>query len=497
MNAIDEVVSIMSISDKKAFISYLDRKNKRSDVHNIDFFKILETDDINRLKNKYKDKKSADVYHALRKRIYDSLIAFMANRAFANDTSEEHEVLKLIVVARLFLEHKLYKTAFKCLRKAEVKATALEQFNLLNEIYHTQIQYAHIEGAPELESLTEKFKQNREKLHREEQLNLGYAILRKELSEIQHKGKIVDFRGVIKNTMESLGVSLNDVLTFKSLYQILFIANEYASINNNFGLIAPFIERSLTFISNKKELTGRHLYYHIYILYFIANIHFRNRNFSVSMDYLNQMDIQMQAQNGKYKKRFFLRWSLLRALNEHYSGNADAAITIAKKALSQQKSADPVDSNDLKFCLVVFYLQHSDKTAFKYIRAFAHTDSWYEKRMGMDWTIKKVLVEILLYAEFDNTEQALYRIKSFKRRYKKYLVEVNEERVLAYLQFVEKYIAKPELATSETFQIQLQTLLQESEAEHDVFTTSFVGWLMAKVNKAPVYTTILELLNKK
>lgn len=130
------------------------------------------------------------------------------------------------------------------------------------------------------------------------------------------------------------------------------------------------------------------------------------------------------------------------------------------------------------------------------MRAFAHTDSWYEKRMGMDWTIKKVLVEILLHANFDNTEQALYRIKSFKRRYKKYLIEVNEERVLTYLQFVEKYITKPELATTEIFQTQLEELLQQSEAEHDVFTTSFVGWLMAKINKASVYTTILQLLNR-
>ena len=365
MNAIDEVVSIMSPEDKKAFVAYLDKKNKRKDVHNINFFKLLETDDINSLEKKYKTKKSADVYHALRKRMYDNLIVFMANRTFEHTTSAEYEVLRLLVVSRAFLEHKLYKTAFKCLAKAETKALLLEQFNLLNEIYHTQIQFAHLDGSPPLDEVIAKFTANRQKLYQEEQLNLGYALLRKELADIYHKGKVVDLRAVIQDTIKSLTISLDEVLTFKSLYQILFIANEYASINNDFSLITSFADKSLPFIQSKKELAGKHLYYHIYVLYFIANINFRNREFSASQHYLELMQEQMQAQNKKYYKRFFTRWSLLVALNQHYTNNPDAAKTTIQKALAEPKG-DITDVNDLLLCMVVFYSQQGDKIAFKY-----------------------------------------------------------------------------------------------------------------------------------
>lgn len=495
MNAISEIVEIMSSEDKKAFQVYLNKKNKRKDVHNINFFKLLETDDINTLKNKYKTKKSDDAYYALRKRIYDSLIEFMANRTFANDTSAEHEVLRLLVGGRAFIERKRYKTAFKCLSKAEAKAIPLEHFSLLNEIYHTQIQFAHLQGGFNLSTVVAKFTANREKLRNEEQLNLAYALLRKELANIHHKGKVTDFRALIMDTMASLGVSLQEILTFKSLYQILFIANEYAAIHSDFSLIESFIAKSFAFISERKELAEKHLYYHIYILYFIANIHFRNREFTASLTCLMQMEEQMLRQGGRYRKQFFLRWSLLHALNEHYSGSPGKAIVTVQKAL-QQQGADPVDVNDLRLCLAVFYLQQGDRAAFKQMRLFAHTDSWYEKRMSMDWVIKKALVEIILQAEFENTEQALSRIKSFKRRYKKYLFDVQEERVYAYVQQVEQYIQKPEIIKSPAFIKEVDKFLQPGKKTQDIFVLSFIGWLVAKIRKQPVYDTILELLKQ-
>lgn len=494
MNSIYEVIDIMSNDDKKAFIAYLKNKNRRKNVHNIDFFKLLETDDINLLKEKYKTNKSADAYHALRKRIYDSLIEFMANRTFELTVSAEHEVLRLLVVGRAFLEHKLYKTAFKCLAKAEEKALSLEQFSLLNEIYHTQIQYAHIIGSLPLDNVIEKFKVNRQKLYDEEQLNLGYAILRKELIAIYHTGKIVDLKDLIESTVKSLNISFDEVFTFKSLYQILFIANEYASIHNDFSLITAFADKSLPFIQHKQKLTDKHLYYHIHILNLIANIYFRNRNFAMSSNYLEQMLAQMKAQNKKYYKRFYMRWSLLSALNLHYTNNPIAAKTIIQKAL-KQKHGDVTDINDLLLCMAAFELQQGNKTALTYFRQFTHTNGWYEKRMGMDWAIKKGLIEIIVYAEFDHQELALSRLKGFKRRYKKYLVDVKEENVITYVELTERFILDTDIIKTEPFKNKLYKLIKLVTVNKDVIILSFIAWLLAKTKKKPVYEVTLDLLN--
>jgi len=496
MNALKEMSNMMNEAEKKAFIQYLSKKNKRKDTGNIELFNSLKTDDINIDKNVLESKKSTDAYHALRKRLYDNMIHFMANRSFENDTSQENTILRLIVVSRLFFEHKLIKTAFKCLAKAEEIARNIEQFSLLNEIYLTQIQFAHFNLSEPIEKIITKFKANKKQLEYEEQLNLGYAVLRRELAAIYHEGRIVDFQTLIKNTIETHGISLKQGLTFKSLYQILFIANEYASINNNFSLIQPFVVKSYRFISKKTDLTDRHLYYHIYILYFIANFYFRNGQFKESLSYLNLMFTELQKQSGKYYQRFCLRYFLLLAFNENYLGHSQRAIEIAEKSLSSNKKADPNDSNDIRLMLIVFYLQqNAGRNAIKEMAKLNHTDGWYEKKMGMDWTIKKCLVEILLQAQQENSELALSRIKSFKRRYKKYLLTVNEERVVQYLFFVEQYVMKPEIIQTQKFQKAIEDfIIAAQNGPKDILIMSFLSWLLAKVRRKTIYETTLNLL---
>lgn len=497
MNAIQEVVHLMNNEDIKAFIVHLNKNNKRKDVHNIELFNSLINDDINNIKKSFTEKKTANAYHALSKRLYDSLIEFMANRSFENDTTEEHEVLRLLVITRVFFEHKLIKSAFKCLAKAETKAMVLEHFNLLNEIYHTQIQYAHLNPVLPLEAVIEKFKANKQKLDQEEQLNLGYAMLRRELAEIQHKGKIVDFQLFIKNTIESQGISIKEILTFKSLYHILFMANEYASINSNYRLIEPFLIKSYAFVNSKEEQVEKHSYYHIHILYLMANIHFRNRRFADANVFLDKMMEQLQKQNSKYYSRFCLRYFLLRSLTDNYSGNPGNAIHIAEKALQQNKKADPADINDFRLSLIVFYLQQDDgRLASKLMVTFNHSDGWYEKKMGMEWTIKKNMVEILMHTLLEHTEFALSRIKSFKRRYKKYLLSVGEERAMVYVSLIEKWVLKPEILTTPGFKNSVEVLLAATRSgQEDIFVISFLGWLLAKTERKSVYETTLDLLN--
>ena len=124
-----------------------------------------------------------------------------------------------------------------------------------------------------------------------------------------------------------------------------------------------------------------------------------------------------------------------------------------------------------------------DNEAIKAVLEFPHSDAWYEKRMGTDWAIKKALAEILTYAEFEHTETALSRIKSFRKRYKKYLEEVSETRVLGYLALIEKLLTKPELVRTKSFREEVSAWIstQASEGQRDIFVKSSMEWLLEKI----------------
>lgn len=492
MNSIHEIVSIMNSEDKKEFIHYQNKRNKRLNVKNVAYFKSLQTDDINNEKNSNKP-----AYHALRKRLYENLIEFLSNRTFEKNTDDAHKSLRFLVLSNFFLENDLHKDALKYLQKAESIAIQLEQFGLLNELYQTQINYLHLFPNLDLNSLTAKINSNLNQIQKESQLNIGYAILRKELLEIHHDKKVINFKKLIDETLGNLGLNYEEIITYKSLYQILFIGNEFGNLHQNYALLEPFIKSGYEFLESKKDNSENHLFYHIQIVYFLANFYFRTNQFAECERFLNEMNELMQKRNQAHFKTFYLKYNLLNSLNLHYSGNSKKAIENVESALKNSGKMDKIeDLYDLKLTLASFYAQHNDRKVLKLISQMNHTDFWFEKKMGMLWTIRKNLMEILIHIQFENTELAVSRLQSFKRRYKTYLLEVSEERVMDFISIVEIMVKKQEIIKDLKFKEEIYKVFKTDE-DLDPFILSFWGWIISQIENKTPYEVTLKLIRKQ
>lgn len=493
MDSLSELINLLNNNDKKLFRQFLQQKNKRRDVKNLHLLDLIETDDINGLNKLYQPEKNNDAYHALRKRLQDSLLLFLSQKTFESSHSETYDALRLVVVGRFLLENDVARTAFKCLNKAERLAEHLEQFNLLNELLLLKLQYAHLPEAEDLEALTARFLRNQSDMQREAKLNMAYAFLRQELQEIHLKGKIVNLTTLMLTTIRKYKISEQDLMTYKSIYQILFIANEYAAIQQNYGLIERYIKRTNQFMQGQAEKKQSYLFYHISILYFLANFHLRRKDFAGSGSYLKEM-MDLMLTDSRYHTLFYLRYQLLSALNLFFTGFAEDAITILQKSLSNKKQASkPEDIEDLRVCLTMFLALCNDSRSLKQLTLLTRTDAWYEKKMGMLWTIRKNLMEILVHAQFSNIELAMSRLTSFRRRYKKYLLKTSEERVLLYLRLVEKYLLKPEVSFEPAYRKAVFNQLDGGE-NNDIFTLSFIAWLIARLEKKTAYKVVLALI---
>jgi hypothetical protein len=193
----------------------------------------------------------------------------------------------------------------------------------------------------------------------------------------------------------------------------------------------------------------------------------------------------------RYYKLFYLRYQLLNALNLFFTSAADDAILILQKSLFKIKtSSKPEDVEDLRICLAMFLALCNNQGSLKQLSLLTHTDAWYEKKMGMLWTIRKNLMEILIQAQFNNIELAMSRLSSFRRRYKKYLLKTSEDRVLSFLKLVEKYLIQPDVAYDKAYQNTVLDLLK-TEYNTDIFTLSFIAWLIARWEKKGAYQVVL------
>ena len=301
--SLKSIISTLTNEEQHSFISYLEKKNKRNDIKNIQLFKLLAKDEFSSKELCFKLYKGNQrgAYHALRKRLYQSLIDFTANINLEGETSVEMQLIKYILASRTFLMHDNPKLAYKILDKAEVLAEEHHLFSFLNEIHNTKIQYAYKNSSVDLNVLIEKFTQNQKNHYLEERLNIVYAKMRQTLNHINYKGEVIDFESILNKTLAEYEITFSDYMSFKSLYQLMTIVSISAFVTNDYLKIEPFIINSYNRLQTHKE-KEKQVFYHIQVLYLIANTLFRNKKFEDSQHYLALMHTVMQQ--GKILQSF-------------------------------------------------------------------------------------------------------------------------------------------------------------------------------------------------
>ncbi|WP_299889395.1 hypothetical protein [uncultured Lacinutrix sp.] len=498
MNNLKEIVSTFNTDEQQQFINYLEKKNKRNDTKNIALFKLLTRDelDIKEIQQKLYKSTQRDAYHALRKRLYQSLIDFIANTNLEEENSIDMQIIKYILASRTFLAHKQYKVAYKILDKAEAIASEHFMFAILNEIYHTKIQYAYTNQAISIDQLIKKYKINQKNYLLEDQLNIVYAKIRQTIKNETFTSDGLDFEQFLKNTFKTYNVSINDSMSFKSLYQLITIVSLSAFITSNYLKIEPFLINTYQKLQARKD-KNKQLYYHIQVLYLVANTFFRNKKFKKSIQHLELMHIHMLEKNKKYYSTFKLKYNLLLALNYNYSNQQEKAISLLETLLLK-KHKDIESLLDIHLSLVMYYIQSKDyKKAHNLFKSFYHTDRYYETKSSKEWVIKKNLIEIILHIELQNINLVESRLLSFKRNHFNYLKSIKQERVITYLQLIESYYKTPEIINTMAFYNKVENSFTWIEAkQEDIFVMSYFAWLKSKMENKPLYATTLELIAK-
>lgn len=496
MNDLNTIISTFSNEDQQRFTTYLEKKNKRNDTKNIQLFKYLSSgnSNSNELCFKLYGNQNKGAYHALRKRLYQSVIDFIANASLQDEKAIDMQIIKYILASRTCLQHKQYKAAYKILDKAEVLATEHHLFPLLNEIYHTKIQYAYANPSTDINQLILKFKSNQKNHQLEDQLNIVYAKIRQTLNNMTYKGDVVDFQTLLNNTLNEHNISINDSMSFKSLYQLVAITSFSAFATNDYLKIEPFLINTYKSILEHKDIE-KQLFYHIQILYLIANTLFRNKKFNTSLQYLDLMHKYMHEKQKKHYNSFQLKYNLLLSLNLNFTSKQDEAIETLTP-LVNTKHTDIETLLDIRLSLVMFYFQENDlKKASHLFSKFYHTDKWYTEKAGKEWVIKKHLIEILLHIELKNIDLVESRLLSFKRSHTKYLKGINQQRALTYLALVEDCYKNPEKITSEAFKNKVENSFEWIDNKReDIFVMSFYAWLKSKMENRPLYSTTLDLI---
>lgn len=491
MSTITDLFSIIPEDEQSQFVRYLNARNRRIDVRNIELFQAMMNGNEDRLKAEM----GSNAYNVLRNRLKERMIDFIAQSTLQKEGSAEDELTKTFITARRLMKEQKTETAFRLLLKLETDARKLESYALEGEIQQLLIEYAHLSGAPNLDELYLRSSENHQLQRSRTNLNLAYARIRMAYQQVEYEGKNVDLERLLKETFEEFAVSDEVAYGFSSLNQLVQLADIHGAYSKNYHELNLFFMHKLHDLQGGASDNELNSHYHIEILYVIANIYFRKKDFETSAQFLVQMKEQMERFKGKSAVHHELKWRMLSALNCNHIGDFEKARDHINSVLTQKLPSD--ETIQIRLALAMLQIQQGEyRECQRTLSKFTHTDAWYEKTLGIEWTLHKLTLEILLHIDLENYEYAESRLKSLLRKYKNYLNAEGKAQARPFLRLIQAILRDPSIVESTKFQASVESSIQWKKAEEeDVFRINFYAWLKAKMTRKAVYPTLLELLN--
>ncbi|MBG14718.1 MAG: hypothetical protein CL853_00010 [Crocinitomicaceae bacterium] len=493
MDFIKESILTFSEYDRQEFIRFLSRKRPSSARKDVEVFKKLY---INYTRGVALDQKlkGDQNYHAIRKRISKEIEAYlMLKSTTLNEFGKESKLLMI----QYFIQLNKYKTAWELLEKEEKKAEKNATTFIKMLIQRMKLQILPFYS-------TNKFKQTQEKLLSlqnellvEDQFQLYYIQVQKELNSQLVQGEVKGLGSIMDNTLKQYKLLERVDLSPKVHLKIIEIIRTECIIKRRyFSLLDSLMEyyqKVVHLFENKPGLE----FEWARLEYIMAHAFFNVRKFPQAMKHLTKVK-DLMHNNEAIKSRLYVRYISIESSIEVYSGNISAAIDSHEKIINTQSSFfSEQERLNLELNLVAYYCTAgSFGKANKILIYMNKASSYYQNKMGREWLLRKEMIRVIAQIEIGNIESSITILKTIKAQHKD-MLELLEYRLVVY--FVELLLGylKDPFAVKESMldKVFIELSLDKKRIFEDPKLLAFYSWLKSKITNKKLYSVLLQEYN--
>lgn len=501
MDKLQELVNTLSEDDKKEFRIFINRQKSKKRRKDLDLFELVaEQTPPKEIQQKLYKTPNKVAYHTLRKRLLKHLTDFIVLKQIDNDPTSTSSISGLISLATYLFNNKSDELGWRFLNKAEQTAIENEQHELLNNIYLIQLEQSESDFAPDVHDIYKKWETNKQLVDENEKVSIAYNFIKREINEVIHKGEDKDLNKIIDQLLKKYGI--NDLVFQRPeiLYKVLDLTRRVMLSKKDFYNFEPYVIRMYDELVAQHGFSKKNHYYKIHILYMIAHILYRNRSFEKSNKYMEQMHEAMLAYNKAYYKKFYSKYVMLSAANYSYLNQNNKSIAILEGISQSTLQKLPVeDQLNIKMNLIIYFGNAGNyKQSNKIAHTINHSDKWLSKKMGIEWVLKKNMIEIMIQYELENFEIALNRIRSFERTFAELFKHPLYARAFLFMQKVKTIINNPLIIKDNKFVDDvISNLVKIPSEQEDLQAMAYYSWLKAKMLNKNYYDVLLDVANTR
>lgn len=499
MDVLAQTIFTLKRDEQKEFRAFIQRQRFRNERKDLELFDILASGNFVKARDiagKLYTPINMNAYHTLRKRLTKHLLEFVVLKEMDDDNTSVSQVAGMLSMAQFMLNRMQFEIAGKYLSKASELAKKNEQYAMVNRLLGLQIQHATELGLS-LTQLVGDWHENKRLSDSEERATLAYSIIKDKLADAKLTGRPGQLQAITSDTMRQFGLGESVRMKPSFLYKVAQITRSSVIATKEYHQFEPYVTEVYNGLVEAGGFGKKDHLYHLWFLYMISHVKYRNRSFEGALSYLTQLGEQLHAYNGIYFGRFYPKHVLLKAAVQSYSGNNSGAVSLLKETLDDpQLRLQTEDRLNMSLNLAVYHFQAAEyRAANRILMDIHHTDHWMEKKMGKEWRFKKNLIEIIIQVELEHTEIALNRIRSAERYFGGFLKNAMYQRAHIFMRFIRAVVEKPEVVATAEFATYVdETIVRLPGDQEDIQAMTFYCWLKSKMLKRDYYEVLIETI---
>lgn len=482
MDVLNQVIELMNKEEVRHFKLFTGRTSvsgSRKDLQLFDYIRKANGDyDEDRIFHKLYGKNNKNAFYRLKNRLLTDLNKSLVLQHLDDD--DTNHIFHLLSLSRFFFNRNYYSVAYHYIRKAEKKAIALENYELLDFIYSELIKLSHEIISINPETYIEKRKKNRDQLLylREIEDVLAAAIYRLKITQnFSSTNPVID---LLKKTVEEY--SLNDQIRkspklrfalYQSVSRILVANKDYVPLEEY--VLTTFTDFSDEGLFNKRNHDTK-----LQMLTFIVNTLYKNEKDTEALAYTDQLKQAMGEYNGFLQKKYvFFYYNSL----AHYYNKRDKEKAI--KTFLEMKEQEGIKGTRYEaFSLLNLSVVHHSfqkyRPALKYLIQLYLHDSF--KTNDDAFKFKIAVFELILRFEVDDFETVEKRMDQVRKDYAELLEHPGfgrEKELMSLIVAMNKVI---NIRTDDMLPDRIRRFIANKPAdEQDTAVVDYYTWLAAKI----------------
>jgi len=484
MDIVEQMIARMSKEELRFFRMYASRMEVQGPRKDLQLFDRIRSegesfDDEHASNALYKDE-NRNAYYRLKNRLKTELSkSLLLQHIESEDTSQ---VLHLLLLARHYQSRNAYTLAEHFLKKAERKATVVENYELLDLIYTEFIRLSQEVVTIDPETFIAKRKENSAQLHMLRQMDEMLATVKYRLKVTQNfspvNNPVID---MLLETVQRLSsderVRHGTQLRFKMYHavsQILLQQHDYPNLEHY--LLATYDQFEEERLFNRANHQTK-----LQMLTYIVNALFKNGKTVQSLEWAERLHTAMDEHDRLLYDRFLFFYYNSLVIN-YTKTDLDRAIALLLDLEHHPKLRDTqyylifVHLN-----LSIFFFQKGDhRQSVRRLNQLYHHERFALTAAPLRMRI--AVFELMVRTELGDMDMVEQRLKQVRQTFAEQLKQVENKREAELLTIIEKLFLKGISPRDRDMATLLKAFTTSSSPEEqDAELVNYNGWLASKV----------------